>query len=156
MGADAGSDAAAETAAVTAPLSADVAFLLARANAVSLAAGNAAVTPFGLKVRSYSVLALIVTGSRPSQRELAAYLRLDPSRVVSLVDELERAGLVRRDPDPADRRANVVVPTDQGRAVYAQAEAAAHAAERAVLARLTDAQRAQLAELLSAVAFPTA
>ncbi|MDQ2698388.1 MAG: MarR family transcriptional regulator, partial [Actinomycetota bacterium] len=40
------------------PLNDDVSFLLARANALSLAAGNAALAVYGLRVRSYSVLAL--------------------------------------------------------------------------------------------------
>ena len=39
-------------------VSADLSFLLARSNALSLAAGNEALRPFGLRVRSYPVLAL--------------------------------------------------------------------------------------------------
>ena len=102
----------------------DLSFLLARANAFSLAAGNAALSEYGLRVRSYSVLALAAGTSRPSQRELAEMLRLDPSQVVALVDELQSRGLVVRQPDPADRRANVVVATDLGRAVHSDAATA--------------------------------
>src|SRR5665811_2023376 len=80
-----------------AALTEDLSFLLARANALSLAAGNAALAEYGLRVRSYSVLALAVDDMRPSQRDLAAFLRLDPSQVVSLVDDLQRRGLVQRE-----------------------------------------------------------
>lgn len=36
--------------------------------------------------------------------------------VGTLVDELEQLGYVRREPDPADRRGKLILPTDQGRA----------------------------------------
>lgn len=132
----------------------DVSFLLARANALSLSAGNAALAPFGLRVRSYSVLALAVGGARPSQRDLAEYLRLDPSQVVSLVDDLQKRGLVVREPDPADRRANVVVATPAGEEAFEQARRAAQDAERREHAALTAEERGQLADLLRKIAFP--
>ncbi|WP_159502382.1 MarR family winged helix-turn-helix transcriptional regulator [Microbacterium sp. 18062] len=136
-----------------ASLTDDLSFLMARANALSLAAGNAALAPHGLKVRSYSVLALAVDDSRPTQRELAAFLRLDPSQVVALVDDLQRRGLVERQPDPTDRRANVVLATDAGRALYAEAVEAARAAEERLHSALGAAERAQLAALLRRIAF---
>lgn len=134
----------------------DLSFLLARANALSLAAGNAALSQHGLRVRSYSVLALAAGSARPSQRELAELLRLDPSQVVALVDELQSRGLVVREPDPVDRRANVVVATDLGRSVHAEASADARAAEAALHADLSDADRRRLTELLRRMAFPSA
>ncbi|MFH8252969.1 MarR family winged helix-turn-helix transcriptional regulator [Microbacterium sp. B2969] len=129
-------------------------FLLARANAIALAAGNAALAQHGLKVRSYSVLVLASGDARPSQRELAEFLQLDPSQVVSLVDGLESRGLVERTPDPSDRRANVVVATDAGRALAAVAGESAQAAEQRVHARLTSDERETLATLLRSLAFP--
>jgi DNA-binding MarR family transcriptional regulator len=134
-------------------LQGDLSFLLARANALSLAAGNAALAAHGLKARSYSVLAVAVEGTRPTQREIAAFLRLDPSQVVSLVDDLQRRGLVERRPDPADRRANVVIATDEGRTLHAAASAAARGAEAVQHAALSDEERAQLAALLRRIAF---
>lgn len=132
----------------------DISFLLARANALSVAAANAALAEEGLKVRSFSVLALAVRDARPTQRELSEFLRLDPSQVVALVDELEARGLVERQPDPADRRANVVVATPQGREVHARAAAATEAAERALHGDLSEADRRTLGDLLSRIAYP--
>ena len=132
----------------------DVSFLLARANAIALAAGNAALAEHALKARSYSVLVLAAGDARPSQRELAEFLRLDPSQVVSLVDELQARKLVERQPDPSDRRANVVVATDAGRALVAAARESARAAEERVHADLSDADRDALAALLRTLAFP--
>ncbi|MEO8907825.1 MAG: MarR family transcriptional regulator [Microbacteriaceae bacterium] len=136
------------------PLATDLGFLLARANALSLAASNAALTKHGLRVRSYSVLALAAGGGRPSQREIADFLLLDPSQVVALVDDLESRGLLRREPDPKDRRANVVVVTNEGAALFDRAEASAHAAQRDFCRSLTVTQQDQLAVLLRTLAFP--
>ena len=154
MGSDAGRAAVPAPRTVGAALEDDLSFLLARANALSLAAGNAAMAAHGLKVRSYSVLALAAGEVRPSQRELAEFLRLDPSQVVALVDELQARGLVIREADPADRRANAVTATEEGRAVFARAESSARAAEEALHSSLSPADRERLTALLRAIAFP--
>jgi DNA-binding MarR family transcriptional regulator len=135
-------------------LGSDISFLLARANALSVAAGNAALAPFGLKVRSFSVLALAAGDVRPTQRDLSEFLRLDPSQVVALIDELEKRGLVERRPDPADRRANVVVATDEGRALHTAASAATSAAERVLHGDVDEEDRRRLADLLGRIAYP--
>jgi DNA-binding MarR family transcriptional regulator len=146
--------AAADTGLRASALTDDLSFLLARANAIALAAGNAALSGHGLKARSYSVLSLAAGDARPSQRELAEFLRLDPSQVVSLVDDLQTRGLVERRPDPADRRANVVVATDAGRALATAARESARAAEERVHAQLSSDDRQTLTGLLRALAFP--
>lgn len=131
----------------------DLSFLLARANALSLSAGNAALRPFGLKARSYSVLVLSAEEPGPSQRELAEFLRLDPSQIVALVDDLQSRGLLERQPAPADRRTNVVAATSAGRALLRRAQRAARAAEQTVHAGVTDDERMLLAEALRRIAF---
>lgn len=128
-------------------------FLLARANARSLSLGNAALHRLGLKVRSYSVLALASGDERPSQRELASFLSLDPSQVVPLVDELEAKGLVERMADPRDRRANVVQATDAGLKLLGVARKALAAVDNEVFEGLTDDQRVALTEMLGRIAF---
>ena len=128
-------------------------FLLARANAISVTRGNAALSPFGLRVRSYAVLELAATDARPSQRELATFLRLDPSQVVSLVDDLENQGLVERATDPDDRRSKVVQATALGLARLAQAREAIAAADERVFASLSAEEREALTALLQRVAF---
>jgi DNA-binding MarR family transcriptional regulator len=138
----------------TPSLSDDLSFLLARANAISLAAGNAALAAHGLKARSYSVLVLTTDDARPSQREIAEFLRLDPSQVVSLVDDLQSRGLVERRTDPADRRANVVVATDAGRRLAAVARESARLAEEQVHGQLSSGERQTLTGLLRVLAFP--
>lgn len=131
----------------------DLSFLIARANALSLAAGNRALADVGLKVRSFSVLALTVGGERPSQRELGEFLRLDPSQVVALVDDLQDRGLVVREPDPADRRTRVIVATEAGQALFRRAQRATRAAERELHANLDDEERWALTRVLRRIAY---
>lgn len=139
--------------AATTALDGDLSFLIARANALSIAAGNAALASFGLKVRSYSVLSMTAEPAGPSQREISDHLRLDPSQVVALVDELQRRGLVERRPDVRDRRANVVVATREGRLLLDDARTSVIAAEHALHAQISDDERSTLVRLLRKIAF---
>jgi DNA-binding MarR family transcriptional regulator len=50
-------------------------------------------------------------------RELAALLGIDPPNLTTLVDDLERAGLVERQAHPSDRRVKLVVATPGGAAL---------------------------------------
>ncbi|MEU7618479.1 MarR family winged helix-turn-helix transcriptional regulator [Micromonospora rifamycinica] len=135
-------------------LAGDLSFLLARANALALAAANAALAEHGLKARSYSVLALAADDVRPTQRELAEFLRLDPSQVVALIDGLAQRELVERRTDPADRRANVLVATDAGRDLFARAQDSVRAVGLGSLPVVTPREHERLARLLRLLAFP--
>jgi DNA-binding MarR family transcriptional regulator len=54
-----------------------------------------------------------------SMRELAGLLGMDPPNLTTVVDDLERSGLVERQAHPTDRRIRLVVATPEG-AVLAQ------------------------------------
>jgi DNA-binding MarR family transcriptional regulator len=71
--------------------------------------------------------------------------------VTTLVGRLERDGLVRRAPDPADARAVLVHLTDAGRERLAHRRAARAAVIDARLRALTDADRACLQSALPAL-----
>lgn len=85
----------------------------------------------------------------PRLRELADALRVAPRSVTEVVDALEAKGHVVREPHPGDRRASIVVATDEGRRVRA---AVRQARRRGVADRmdvLTVAQREALADALA-------
>jgi DNA-binding MarR family transcriptional regulator len=100
-----------------------------------------------------SVLWLACQDFEPSQRELSGFLGLDPSQVVSLIDDLQGRGLVERKPDKRDRRSRIIVATPAGRRLLRKALLAARAAGDADFANLTDDERKTLSELLTKVAF---
>jgi DNA-binding MarR family transcriptional regulator len=54
--------------------------------------------------------------------ELAALLGVDPPNLTALVDGLEQAGLVERQPHPTDRRAKIVAATAAGATLAQRAE----------------------------------
>ncbi len=53
-------------------------------------------------------------------RRLASLLRCDNSYVTTIVDNLEEAGLARRETHPTDRRIKVIILTDAGRRLAAR------------------------------------
>jgi DNA-binding MarR family transcriptional regulator len=138
---------------LTSGLADEVEFLVARAHVLGAARANALLEQAGLKVRSYSVLSLACGGTSPSQRELADFLRLDPSQIVALVDELELRGLVARGADPRDRRSKVILPTPAGRKLHHRAAELAGDAENLSLAKLSEEERTRLRGLLRRIAF---
>jgi DNA-binding MarR family transcriptional regulator len=84
--------------------------------------------------------------------ELAQRLGVTPSGVARQLGPLERIGLVDRESHERDARLALVVLTDAGTRVAAEAlETAEYAAERALAARWNDAERDRLAKLLAAV-----
>ncbi|MGK5519388.1 MarR family winged helix-turn-helix transcriptional regulator [Micromonospora sp. URMC 107] len=79
-------------------------------------------------------------------RDLAEGLGCDRSNVTALVDKLERAGLVERRTDPADRRQKTLVVTGPGRQVRARVHQVM--SDSRLLAGLTVRELATLRELV--------
>jgi DNA-binding MarR family transcriptional regulator len=97
---------------------------LLRAQNASLRAIEARLGSAGLiPLTWYDVLLELaaVPGRRLRMSELSDRVLLSRTRVSRLVDEIARAGLVVREPDPDDRRAAFVVLTDEGRRRLRQA-----------------------------------
>ncbi|MHC8606752.1 MarR family winged helix-turn-helix transcriptional regulator [Paenarthrobacter ureafaciens] len=126
----------------------DVGLLLAKLHATGSLLNNKALADYGLRERSFSVLTLACSGLEPTQRELADFLSLDPSQVVSLVDDLEHRGLVKRAQGKQDRRAKIIVSTAEGRRIHNKARAALEVCEQTQLAALSEEENVQLRALL--------
>jgi DNA-binding MarR family transcriptional regulator len=82
------------------------------------------------------------------QLEIASAMGIDPSALVSLIDELESAGLAKRRPHPKDRRAREVTITPKGRRVLERGRRMAFQVEDEVLQGLTATERRDLLSLL--------
>ena len=77
-----------------------------------------------LGISFWRVKVLRRIAARPStMRELAASMSTDAPHMTVLVDELERLGLVRREPHPDDRRAKIATPTEEGQKAARRADA---------------------------------
>lgn len=77
----------------------------------------------GLSLTSgqFSLLMSLNRPKPPSIGAVASLLAMDRTTLTANLKPLERRGLVRVDVDPADRRGRLLVLTDDGRALLAQA-----------------------------------
>jgi DNA-binding MarR family transcriptional regulator len=89
--------------------------------------------------RGYQVLAAAARSRPGSQQELASHLGVDRTVMTYLLDDLERAGLIERRPDPADRRARRIAATGHGRELLSDLDGRLRAAEDGVLGGLAAA-----------------
>jgi MarR family transcriptional regulator, lower aerobic nicotinate degradation pathway regulator len=137
---------------VPSALARDPGFLLARAGGAAIRRLNRALARHGLRSRQYTALTAAAEPPGRSQRDLGELLGIDPSAVVAIVDDLERAGLVRREPHPLDRRTRLIVATDAGRSRLADVADSAGEVEAALLAGLDAGERATLVDLLGRLA----
>jgi DNA-binding MarR family transcriptional regulator len=103
-------------------------------------AANAAFADVPGGPRGYQVLAAATRGEPGSQLELAHHLGVDRTVMTYLLDDLERAGLIERRPDPADRRARRIAATERGRELLGDLDRRLRAAEDQVLTGLESGQ----------------
>ena len=97
--------------------------------------------PYGVEPRAYAVLKALSEDDGRSQRELSTQLGIHRNVMVSVVDKLERDGLVKRMPHPADRRAFAVTLTDKARELLPELDAQGSAQEDEITASLSDSDR---------------
>jgi DNA-binding MarR family transcriptional regulator len=102
--------------------------------------------------RAYQVLAAAARDEPGSQAALAHLLGIDRTVMTYLLDDLVRAGLVERQPDPDDRRNRRVVLTAHGRAVLSDLDERFRRAEQHLLAGLDAEAQQTFRGLLCAVA----
>ncbi|MFF9805982.1 MarR family winged helix-turn-helix transcriptional regulator [Streptomyces coeruleorubidus] len=106
---------------------------------------------FGIGRGEFDVLATLRRAGEPytlSPRQLSATLMLTTGGMTGRLDKLERAGLLRRSPDPHDRRGLKVTLTDKGLELIDEAVGAGLAVQTEALSGLDAEQAGKLAELL--------
>ena len=86
----------------------------------------------------YAILRVLAERDGQSGAELSARLLIDSATITGLIDRLEGAGLVERQPDPADRRVNRTRLTARARALQPALDAAMDALNAEVAAELGD------------------
>ena len=97
----------------------------------------------GLSLRQYAALTGIRNGAS-SPGELARLWQVTPAVITGIIDRLERRELVRREPDPNDRRRLRLALTDAGLAASTLVE---RALTEELAAQLSQASPRELAEL---------
>src|SRR5947209_17038429 len=131
-----------------APVSEFVGQLLFRLWRVSHTHTAAALEAVGLTPALFALLNVVGARDGAIQQELGAALGIDPSTMVSLIDQLESAQLAERRPSPSDRRARAVAITPRGRRLLGRARRMVSDSQDEVLHGLTSKERRELVRLL--------
>ena len=101
-----------------------------RAHQILIAELDAMLRPFGITFSRYEALVLLVhsQGGALPLSKIGERLQVHATSVTNVIDRLEAAGLVRREPNPRDGRGTLAVITEDGRDVAEKATATLNAA----------------------------
>ncbi len=128
------------------------AFLLSQIGAHSGRLWTQRLAPFGLDPRHFVLLRHVAAEEGRSQQALGEALRIPPSRMVALVDDLEQRRLLERRPNPSDRRVRALYLTDDGRRLLGEVMKISAEHERDLTRGLDAPEREQLIALLTRLA----
>jgi DNA-binding MarR family transcriptional regulator len=101
-----------------------------RAQQILIAELDAMLRPYGVTFSRYETLVLLAysrDGALPLNK-IGERLQVHATSVTNVIDRLEAAGLVRREPNPRDGRGTLAVITEEGRDVARKATAELNAA----------------------------
>jgi DNA-binding MarR family transcriptional regulator len=118
----------------------ELGFLIHDTSRLRRAAFDRALKPLNVTRSQWWVLAYLSRKDGMTQSELAQELDLGKVAVGGLIDRLEKNGLVRRDPDPTDRRVNRLYLEPQSRQLLSSLRKANHEFNVRILDGLGDKQ----------------
>src|SRR3954467_7979817 len=123
-------------------------FLLAALGAHAKVRFTELLAPLGLQPPHFGVLRRLHDSEGCSQQAIADAMPLRRSVMVGLIDELESMGLVERRRHPADRRANALYLTHQGKQALLRADQLAAGLDDELLAPIPAHERSAFLEHL--------
>lgn len=122
----------------------DLSWLLGRAAQRLATVVDTAAADHGIGMRAQLVLTALADLGGRTQLALGAALHVDKTTLTTELDRLESCGLIRRRPDPRDRRVRIPEITDHGRAVQAEVDKAISGAIDVDLSVFSTEERAAL------------
>jgi DNA-binding MarR family transcriptional regulator len=128
------------------------AFLLAQVGAHAAARFAERLGALHLSPPDAGILRLLRMAAGISQQELSTRLRIHPSRLVAILDNLEKRKLVDRKPNPEDRRLYSLHLTKDGGEILERIGKVAREHQDALLSILNGEERSKLTELLRRIA----
>ncbi|MGC2403695.1 MAG: MarR family transcriptional regulator [Acidobacteriaceae bacterium] len=128
------------------------AFLLSQVGAYAASQFAERLGVLGLAPADAGILRLLRMHAGLSQQDLAARLKIHPSRLVAMLDNLEKQGLVERRANPDDRRLYSLHLAGGGEEALGKIGRIAREHQQALLSALTDQERETLAALLLKIA----
>ena len=110
---------------------------------------EARLKPLGFGVGYLPVLVALKNGRAETQRDLARFAKIEQPSMAQMLVRMERDGLIRRAPDPADGRSSLVSLTETAEARLPDACAVLFQGNREALDGFTDEEAAQLVALIT-------
>jgi DNA-binding MarR family transcriptional regulator len=101
-----------------------------------------------IRISHYSVLAIIQANPGLAQSEIAEAVGIEPARLVRVLDELERRGLIQRMRSTSDRRSHALFLTAEGQKAFERIKRLGRQHEANVIARIGPAKYKSLIRLL--------
>jgi len=108
--------------------------------------------PLGLEPRHAGMLIRLAANEGKAQQVIGDLLRLNPTQMVFLVDELEGRGFVERRRNPADRRSYGLYLTPSGRDMLSKVWQVTLVHQARLGASLSESEQEQLTQLLGRMA----
>lgn len=105
----------------------------------------------GLSTSQWRLLVNVLRLGGATQARLAERLEIEPISVSRLIDRMEKAGWLRREQDPTDRRAKRVVPTEKTLLIFEDARAQAVETYSEALAGFTEGEKTLLIAFLDRI-----
>jgi DNA-binding MarR family transcriptional regulator len=134
------------------PLEARIAYLLSKVGRRQSTRFAELLKPLGLRPKHFALMNVVDLADGPSQQQLGEALGLDPSGLISAIDELEAAGLLERRRPPEDRRRHALFLTRAGEAKLAEAREASRKRGKELIAPLSEAEAQSFHDLLKRIA----
>ena len=106
---------------------------------------------YDLRPADYSVITLINANPNITQKRLSQAINVSPPNLATLLDRLEKRGLVVRQRNPNDKRSQTLVLTAEGRNLCKKADKTVFELETEATSMLSDAERAELLRLLQKI-----
>ena len=98
---------------------------------------NATLSPFGLRMITFSTLAIIVENPGCRSSEIAQTLSIERANLVDILSALEADGLIFRSLSKTDRRAHSITVTAAGEELFGKANMAVRAHDERMLNGIT-------------------
>jgi len=95
----------------------------------------------GVSMWAYAVLTALRDNEASSQASLADAIGADRTRIIAVLDDLQERTLINRQPDPSDRRSNLLSLTAAGRKTVTAAQKAIQENEKRILAGVPSTDR---------------
>ncbi|HEY0276668.1 MAG TPA: MarR family transcriptional regulator [Solirubrobacterales bacterium] len=130
------------------PVEVQIAFLLTRLGGKQSSAFADLLRPLDLRPKQFAVMNIVALADGPSQQEIGKSMELDPSGLISTIDELEERGWLERRQSESDRRRNVIQLTEAGSVKLSEGRAAALERAHDLTEPLTSKERKTLLALL--------